>query len=411
MNLQIESKTIQKPDTDIVKMRILFVSHDGGMAGAQQTLLTLLTTIDRSRFEPFLLVPYEGKLSHAVNEMGMPVFVRHMSHWVPGINSVSRNQRFSYFVILLKTLRARSWAITHLIENNQIDLVYTNTVTCIEGAVAAHMTHTPHIWHIHEPILGNSELIPLLPFCLYSFIINSFSKVVIFCSNSLAKSYPLFTKKTNIVYNGLSFPPTFDKVYAHDAIAKRLGINPTQKIVAVVGALQPRKDHLTFLAAAHEIVKDNKDVVFIIVGAGSESYTNSIKEEIKSLGLASSVKLTGWWPEDRKNELLAGIDILVVSSEQESFGLTIIEALALETPVVSTRCGGPEEVVQEGVTGLLVKVKEPKELTKAVIHLLDNPQFARELGIAGRQDVLSRFSVEHYIAGIQEVIKKTISNK
>ena len=179
----------------------------------------------------------------------------------------------------------------------------------------------------------------------------------------------------------------------------------------MVGALQPRKDHLTFLAAAHEIVKDNKDVVFIIVGAGSESYTNSIKEEIKSLGLASSVKLTGWWPEDRKNELLAGIDILVVSSEQESFGLTIIEALALETPVVSTRCGGPEEVVQEGVTGLLVKVKEPKELTKAVIHLLDNPQFARELGIAGRQDVLSRFSVEHYIAGIQEVIKKTISNK
>ena len=411
MNVRIESKTIQKLDTDIVKMRILFVSHDGGMAGAQQTLLTLLTTIDRSRFEAFLLVPYEGKLSHLAKEMGIPVFVRNMIHWVPGINSVSRNQRFSYLVRSLKTLRARSWAITHLIENNQIDLVYTNTVTCIEGAVAARMTHTPHIWHIHEPILGNSELLPLLPSYLYSIIINSFSKAVIFCSTSLAKSYPLLTKKTNIIYNGLSFPSTINKIDAHDAIAKHLGINSAQKIVAVIGALQPRKDHLTFLATAHEIVKDNKDVVFLIVGAGSESYTNSIKEKIDSLGLASSVKLTGWWPEDKIYELFAGIDILVVSSEQESFGLTIIEALALETPVVSTRCGGPEEVIQEGVTGLLVKVKQPKELAKAVVHLLDNPQFARELGIAGRQDVLSIFSVEHYAEDIQKIIKKTILQK
>jgi glycosyltransferase involved in cell wall biosynthesis len=390
------------------KINILFVSHDSGMAGAQRTLLTLLATIDRSRFEPYLLVPYEGKLSRAAKEMGVPVFVRLMIHWVPGINSVSLHQRFSYLVRTLKTLRARSWAITHLIENNQIDLVYTNTVTCIEGAIAARMTHTPHIWHIHEPILGNSELIPLLPFCLYSIIINSFSKAVIFCSTSLAKSYPLLTKKTNIIYNGLSFPSTVNKTDAHEAIAKHLQINPAQKIVAVIGALQPRKDHLTFLTAAHEIVKDNKDVVFLIVGEGPESYTNLIKEEIKSLGLPPSVKLTGWWPEDKKNELLAGIDILVVSSEQESFGLTIIEALAMETPVVSTRCGGPEEIIKDGATGLLVKVKDNVDMAKAIIHLLNDPPFASNIGVAGRQDVLSRFSEKQYISGIQQVIEDTI---
>ena len=311
----------------------------------------------------------------------------------------------------LKTLRSRSWAITHIIEDNKIDLVYTNTVTCIEGAIAARMTHTPHVWHIHESIFGNSELSPLLPFYLYSTIINILSKTVIFCSTSLTKSYPLLTKKTNIVYNGLPFPVRFDKVHAHNAIADHFGIKPTQKIVAAVGVLQPRKDHFTFLTAAHEVGKENKDVVFLIVGSGAESYTDLIKEKIESLGLASSVKLTGWWPEDKIYNLLAGIDVLVVSSEQESFGLTIIEALAVETPVVSTRCGGPEEVIQEGVTGLLVKVKEPKELAKAVIHLLDNPQFAKELGIAGRQDVLSRFSVEHYVVGIQEVIKKVLLHK
>jgi glycosyltransferase involved in cell wall biosynthesis len=401
----------RKTVTNQTKLRVLFVSHDGGMAGAQRTLLTLLATIDRSRFKPYLLVPNVGKLSHAAKEMGIPVFIRHMMHWVPGINSVSHRQRFSYLVRTLKTLRARSWAITHLIENNKIDLVYTNTVTCIEGALAARMTHTPHIWHIHESILGNTELRPLIPFHFYSIIVNILSNAIIFCSTILAKSYPLPTKKTNIIYNGLPFPPTFNKADAHDAITKYLGINPTQKIVAVVSALQPRKDHFTFLTAAHEVVKENKDVVFLIVGSGANSYTDLIKKKIESLGLASSVKLTGWWSEDKIYDLLAGIDVLVVSSEQESFGLTIIEALAVETPVVSTRCGGPEEVIQEGVTGLLVKVKAPNELAKAVIHLLDNPEFARELGVAGRQDVLSRFSVEHYVAGIQEVIKKVLLHK
>jgi glycosyltransferase involved in cell wall biosynthesis len=390
------------------KINILFVSHDSGMAGAQQTLLTLLTTIDRSRFEPFLLVPYEGKLSHSAKEMGMPVFVRHMIHWVPGINSVSRNQRFSYLVRSLKTLRARSWAITHIIEDNKIDLVYTNTVTCIEGAVAARMTQTPHVWHIHESIFGNSELSPLLPFYLYSTIINILTNTIIFCSTNLAKSYPLLTKKTNIVYNGLPFPARFDKVYAHNAIADHFGIKPTQKIVAVVGVLQPRKDHFTFLTAAHEVVKENKDVVFLIVGSGAESYTDLIKKKIESLGLASSVKLTGWWPEDKIYNLLAGIDVLVVSSEQESFGLTIIEALAVETPVVSTRCGGPEELIQEGVTGLLVKVKDHVDMAKAIIHLLNDPPFASNIGVAGRQDVLSRFSEKQYISGIQQVIEDTI---
>ena len=121
-----------------------------------------------------------------------------------------------------------------------------------------------------------------------------------------------------------------------------------------------------------------------------------------------SVKLTGWWPEDKKNELLAGIDILVVSSEQESFGLTIIEALAMETPVVSTRCGGPEEIIKDGATGLLVKVKDNVDMAKAIIHLLNDPPFASNIGVAGRQDVLSRFSEKQYISGIQQVIEDTI---
>ncbi|WP_033193908.1 glycosyltransferase [Methylomonas sp. MK1] len=390
-------------------IKVLFVSHDGGMAGAQRTLQTLLTNIDRSRFIPYLLVPNQGKLSLVATEMGIQVFVRQMIHWVPGVNALFRSQRLSYFLRSFKTLRARSWAIAHLIEEHQIDLVYTNTVTCIEGAIAARMTDKPHIWHIHESITGNSELIPLLPFPLYSLIVRALSKTIIFCSVSLARTFPLLKNNNHIVYNGLKFPAPINRKYAHDLLVKNLEIEESQKIVAIVSALQPRKDHRTFLATAHEITSKYKDVVFLIAGEGAEVYTKKIKRKIELLNLAPSVKLIGWWPEDNIYDLLAGVDVLVVSSEQESFGLTIIEALAMETPVVSTRCGGPEEVIVDRQTGLLVPLKDPESMAKAIIKLLQNPQLACEIGQAGRNDVLSRFSVKQYCESIQQILEQSLS--
>lgn len=379
------------------------------MAGAQRTLLTLLAAMDRDRFEPYLLVPYDdGPLSHAVKEMGIPVFVRHLIHWVPGVSAVPRQRRFQHLVKSFKTLRARSWAIAHLIVDNQIDLVYTNTITCVEGAVAARMTGKPHVWHIHEHVLGNSELTPLLPFRLYSWSVGALSKSVIFCSDILAKSYPTLSKKATVVHNGLPFPDLPDRVRTRDLITQHFGIDPAHKIVAVVGALHPRKDHFTFLEAAEKIFQENKDVVFLLVGEGSESHTNLILERIKSLGLTSSVILTGWWPAEKIYELLAAIDVLVISSEQESFGLTAIEALAVKTPVVSTQCGGPEEVIKHGMTGLLVHVRDPEGMAAAIMYLLQNPQFARNLGEAGRQDVLLRFGVERYAEGIRQVIQQAV---
>jgi len=379
------------------------------MAGAQKTLLTLLATIDRSRFEPFLLVPYDGgQLSQEAEKLGIAVFVRHLVHWIPGINSVSKMQRFHHFMTVLKTLRARSWAIAHLILRHQIDVVYSNTVTFVEGAVAARMTHTTHVWHIHEFILGNSELTPLLPFRFYMWAVNLLSKSVIFCSAILAKSYSMLAKKATVVHNGLPTPTALDRVYARNSILKNFEINPACKIVAVVGALHPRKDHFTFLEAAQKIAIENKDVVFLIVGAGSENYTDLILDKIKSLGLMSSVILAGWWPNEI-HELLAGVDLLAISSEQESFGLTIIEALAMETPVVSTRCGGPEEVIENGRTGILVPLHDPEAMAKAIMQLLQDTQLARNIGQAGREDVISRFSVERYTEGIQQVIEQYLS--
>jgi glycosyltransferase involved in cell wall biosynthesis len=189
---------------------------------------------------------------------------------------------------------------------------------------------------------------------------------------------------------------------------KELSLDADKKFVAVVGALQPRKDHLTFLSAVKEVVQSIEDVIFLIVGTGYESYTNFIRQRVNDLKLDSRVRLLGWWKGDI-HDFLASIDVLLISSEQESFGLTAVEALAMETPVVSTRCGGPEEILEEGVTGVLIPVKDSHAMAEAIIKLLLDPKLARKLGTNGRKHVSEHFRVGRYLQSIQKVIQGVVA--
>jgi glycosyltransferase involved in cell wall biosynthesis len=290
-----------------------------------------------------------------------------------------------------------------------VDLVYTNTVTCVEGAIAARRTRKPHIWHIHEHISGNKGIATLLPFRIYCTTIKFLSRAVIFCSKALASDYQQLSGKVSIVHNGLPIPPMHDRVAVRAKITNELGIVAGAKIVAMVGALHPGKDHETFLYSAEQVARSVDEVNFLIVGAGSESYKNGIRRRIRDLQLESRVRLLGW--RDDILDLMAASDVLVVSSEKESFGLTAIEALSVETPVVSTRCGGPEEILEDGVTGLLVPVKDPLAMAEAIVRLLSDPVFARRLGVRGRIHVSEHFGVDRYVQGIQRIIQEASSTQ
>lgn len=383
-------------------LRVLFVSHDTGMFGAQRVLLTLLSYLHRDQIIPYLIVPDDGLLAEEARDLDIPVLQRQIVHWLPCVRHVKK-KRIHHLYETLRNIRSRAWAIAALIERHQIDLVYTNTITCIEGAIAARMTGKSHIWHIHEPVLGNSELAPIMPTLFYSFIVKVLSHSVIFPSHALAKTYPLLASRSIVIYNSLPIPDLLDREQARLALAKATGQDPSRKFVAVVGALQPRKDHINFLNAAQTILRENKEVLFFVVGTGPEEFTENLRSYAQTLKIDDSVIFMGWWPHEI-SMLLRGLDVLVISSEQESFGLTAIEAMAMEVPVVSTRCGGPEEIITDGATGFLVPVKDPQALAKAVNKLLNDTSLANQFGIDGRKIVQARFSIEEYIKRMEEII-------
>ncbi|MBP2675219.1 MAG: glycosyl transferase, partial [Deltaproteobacteria bacterium] len=271
------------------------MSHDPGMYGAQRSLLTLLSGIDRSVITPLLVNPGEGSLGRRAAELGIPVFVERMVHWIPGTWVLSsRKRRLKHTLSFFWSLNRRCRAIERLIREQGVDLVYTNTVTCVEGAIAAKRARKPHVWHIRENIRGNSELAPFLPVGVYCAGVASLSRAVVFNSRALAGDYPGLSGMAHVVHNGFSFPAPLDRPAARAEIIRELGLDDPSRLVTIVGALHPRKDHLTFLEAASRVSQERKETAYLIVGAGSDRYTEEVRRRIADLSLGSSVRLLGW---------------------------------------------------------------------------------------------------------------------
>ena len=169
-------------------IRILFVSHDSSLYGAQLSLLGLLERLDRSRFDPWVVAPYEGQLTEAIRALNISLSILPIVHWIAS-GKAAENTWIHRVRTLATGLRGRVWALAHLIERNDIDIVYTNTVTCLEGALAARITGRPHVWHLREQVKGNSQLRSIVPAFLIPWIVHALSRRTLVNSRHLYRAY------------------------------------------------------------------------------------------------------------------------------------------------------------------------------------------------------------------------------
>jgi glycosyltransferase involved in cell wall biosynthesis len=179
---------------------------------------------------------------------------------------------------------------------------------------------------------------------------------------------------------------------------------PTDSIlIGNLAALVPHKDHDTLLAAAVIVLLQRPKVKFLIAGRGPEE--SNLFESIKRMGLLGKVLLLGHRADPVP--LLKALDIYVQSSWGEGMGSVLIEAAACGIPIAATTAGGIPEVVESGETGLLVPPRNPEELAKALIRLIDGKELRNNLAAEGRKRV-SRFGLTR-MANDMEAIYDSIS--
>jgi len=168
-----------------------------------------------------------------------------------------------------------------------------------------------------------------------------------------------------------------------------LGLPPGASLVAIIGRLDPLKDHVTFLAAAARVAQERPGTRFLVVGDGP--LRDELAARARDLGIAASVHFLGY-----RNDcpaLIGRVDLVVLSSVAEPFGYVLVEAMAAARPVVATLAGGAPEIVEDGRTGLLVPPAAPDAMAAAMLRILSNRDLASEWGEAGRRRAERLFDV------------------
>ena len=132
----------------------------------------------------------------------------------------------------------------------------------------------------------------------------------------------------------------------------------------------------------------------------------SLEHQVKALHLEKHVLLPGF--RDDVLALLKGFDVFVMCSETEGLGTSILDAMACGKPVVGTRTGGIPEVVEDGVTGLLVEPRDPQSLADAITTLLKDEALRTRMGAAGLARVREQFTVDRMVAGTLAVYEQVL---
>jgi glycosyltransferase involved in cell wall biosynthesis len=193
---------------------------------------------------------------------------------------------------------------------------------------------------------------------LYLAISNGVSKVLVDCG--------IPTEKIRLVPSGIDLAK-FERVGDNAYVREEFGIAADAPVVGNVAALAPHKPQSDFIRAARVVADKFPDARFLIVGEGK--LRSRLEALIRELDLDGTVILTGF--REDPLEIMSTFTCFVLSSYLEGLGTSVMDAQAMGIPVVATDTGGVPDAVEDGVSGLLVPPRDPKELARAIVRMLD----------------------------------------
>ncbi len=180
-----------------------------------------------------------------------------------------------------------------------------------------------------------------------------------------------------------------------------------QLIVMVANMLSDVKGHAWLIAAAPAVVREFPSARFVLVGDGEAR--PGFERQVRELGLDQNFLFLG-----RRNDvprILASCDVAVLASRAEGLPNAVLEYMAAGLPTVVTRVGGNQELVEDGVTGLLVPAEDSEALSAALLRYLQNPEEACKIARRGREFVSHNFSFDGLVCEVDELYSTLLTER
>lgn len=350
------------------KIKILYLIDELLPGGTENQLILLSEGLPREQFIPIIGVLQKTEYQDSLN-LSTPII---------NFNLNVNGRPFLRNISLL-------WRLLTYLNREKINIVQTHFIdSSIYGSLAVRLCRNrPYLIGTRRNLYHWVDEEPRA-FRFYSYVSRWADKI-------LVNSYQVYDKckeresipshRIVVIQNGVEIEK-FSGISSEDA-KRKIGLSGVYPVIGVVANWRPVKGLTSFIKAAAQIHAQISSARFILAGFGPQ------KSELVHLSQELGIEDHVIFMEDCSNihEIIPAFDIAVQSSLSESFSNVLIEYMAAERPIVATRVGDAENVIEEGKEGLLIKPNCPEELCAAILYLLQNRQKAAEMGMLARTKV------------------------
>ena len=305
---------------------------------------------------------------------------------------------------LLATVR-----VARVIRRARLDVVHVHAYPVhLVAGLACRLAGVPCIWHWHGPFqqtgvsaaaarLGFSRLATAIP-CISRFVLETLPRKA--------------QAKACVVYNGVDVAEIVAG-QRRGALRAQIGVPVGAPLVGLFGAIMERKGQEYFVRAAAQVVRRFPSARFVIVGGENEvcrlryGFEARYRRLAQELGVENAVIFAG--PVPQASLLMGDCDIICMPTvpvgrdSGEGFGLVMAEAMAAGVPVVATTCGAPPEVIESGVSGLLVPPRDSDALAGAIQYLLEDEGRRKAFGRAAERRIREHFDIRRTAEAMEKL--------
>jgi glycosyltransferase involved in cell wall biosynthesis len=364
---------------------VLLVSPTSAPGGAERALSALARRLPEHGYRPRAILLEPGPFEDWLSDIQCPYEVLPMG----------RTRNLPRTIPLMGRLWDRSRGVSVVVANQSKGHAIAGS-----AAVAA---RTPCIWWQHG--IPSRSLIELTAAAIPSAAVVCTSE-----ASLLAQLHLTPNRKVELIHPGIDVEGIRRHIGSGMTLRRRHGWG-TAPVVGIVARLQPWKGQELFLRAAAIVAERCPEARFAVVGGAilgwEGDYPNRLTQLAALLGIGDKVLFTGH--QDNVYSWFDAFDVTVTASSGEPFGLVTVEALALGKALVGVRSGGTTEIVQEGVTGLLVPPDDPTAMAEAILRVLSDPMLASAIrrGAASRAETFSDMAMTSKFALLMgEVVRR-----
>jgi FkbM family methyltransferase len=378
-------------------LSVCFFSHSALLAGAERSLLSLVTELIRDHGAICtVLLPNDGPLREELDQVGASTRIINYDWWcdlcLPSDDEITQRLNRSFKTTLEQ--------IKENVKKMNPDVVITFTIVIPWGAITASLLNKPHVWFVREYGKLDHDLKFFFPFRRILGIIKDSSNLILTVSNAVREKLFGNDRMNNVltIHQNIDIPSEASCQDGNDYFVRA---NATKLIIA--GTVSESKGQEIAILAVKELIQRKKDVELIIVGSHDPWYAKRLKEMVEDENLEAYVRFFDF----KKNPypIFKQADIALTCSKSEAFGRVIQESMLLKKPVIGTNSGGTPELIREGFNGLLYEAGDWEQLAEKIEFLIENKDKMKEFGENGYRYAKENFTREECGGRIYKLLK------